>query len=141
MSFISINDYHSRISADVLNLLIDDDLTLLNEAEADAAQLITDRLAPKYQVAAELAKTDANRNRSLVRWMVCLALYFVYGRASSDEMPERVVKDYDDTLAELEKISGGKLNCSLERVTDATTGEIKSSIRVGSIDNDMYSSY
>lgn len=127
MDFIAKEDYSSRINADVLEQLLGGDDAKLEDPEADAAQLIADRLSAKYNISAELGKTGAARNRSLVRWMLCLSLYYLYGSVADDDIPARVVKDYDDVIAELNRIAGNG-SCELQRITDSTTGQSVSNI-------------
>jgi phage gp36-like protein len=131
MDFILKEDYATRVSTSIIDQITGGDDELLNDAEKDAGALITDRLSDKYNVQAELAFTGDERDRSLMRWMISLSLYYIYARVPDEEIPERVIKDYDDTLKELDKIAGGRYGCSLQRNTTAD-GETATSIRMGS---------
>lgn len=130
MGFLTKDDYDVSINSDMLIQLIDDDEEKLDKAEADSAQVIIDRIGSKYAVASELQKQGSVRNRTLVRWMRMLSLYFIYGRVPDEQIPERVVKDYDDVIKELDKISMGKYSTSLQRIQE--NGEVRTSIRIGS---------
>jgi hypothetical protein len=130
-TFISYNDYQTAKSSRILDLITEDNDTLLDTAELTAIGKITDRLAEKFNLAAEFAKTGSDRNTSLMSWVLALSLYYIYARVPDNDVPERVIKDYDDTLKELEQIQQGKLSCSLQRITDTTTGEIKTRFRMG----------
>jgi Protein of unknown function (DUF1320) len=130
-TFITYNDYQARLSQRILSLLTDNDNLILDNAEIEAAGIITDRLADKFDLNAEFVKTGSGRNATLLRWMKSLSLYFVYARVPDEEVPERIIKDYDDTRTELEKIQGGKLGCSLKRLTDSE-GETITRFRMGS---------
>lgn len=132
-SFITYNDYETRLTPRILKLLTDDNDYLLNNAETEAVGLITDRLADKYSISAEFAKSGSARNSSLVRWTLAIAIYTLYSRIADEEVPERVIKDYDDALEELKLIAQGKLRCTLTLVTDSD-GETVSRIRMGSND-------
>lgn len=129
-TFITIDDYKGKRSARILDLITGEDDSILNTAETTAIGIITDRLAERYDLAAELAKTDTSRNVSLVRWILALSIYDIYSRIPDEQVPERVIKDYDDTMSELEKIQIGKLGCSLTRETD-TEGETITRFRMG----------
>lgn len=130
MSFLSINDYDVSISTDMLTQLIESDEEKLNASESDAAQVIIDRIGSKYAVASELQKQGDVRNRTLVRWMRVISLYFIYGRVPDEQIPERIIKDYDDAIKELDKISQGKYSTSLPRVQE--NGAVRTSLRMGS---------
>jgi phage gp36-like protein len=130
MSFLEQTDYNVSISTDLLNQIIDGDEDLLDNAESDSAQIITDRIGDKYSVDSELQKQGDERNRTLVRWMRVLSMYYIYGRIPDEQIPERVVKDYDDVIKELDKISSGKYATSLARIE--VDGTVKTSIRMGS---------
>lgn len=129
-TFITYDDYKSKRSARILDLITSNDDTLLDTAEETAISIINDRLSERYNLIAEFAKTETSRNPSLVRWVLSISLYIVYSRIPDEEVPERVIKDYDDTIAELEKIQQGKLSCSLQGVINVE-GDIKTRFRMG----------
>ncbi|MBV5337438.1 MAG: DUF1320 family protein [Deltaproteobacteria bacterium] len=131
-TFLVKTDYSAKIDSLLLEQITGGSDTILDLTEADAACEITDKLGARYKVDDELAKTGDGRNRTLVRWMLNLSVYYLYGRVADMDIPERVVKDYDDTLAELEKIAMGKLSCGIERITDSTTGAVITKLRMGS---------
>ena len=43
-----------------------------------------------------------------------LAVYFFYERIPDEQVPARIVKNYDDTRSDLEKIARGKMHTTLE---------------------------
>ncbi len=128
-TFINYSDYQGTKTTRILDLLIGDDDTILETVETTAIGIITDRLAERFDLPAELAKTGSDRNPSLMRWVIALCTYTVYARVPDDDVPERVIKDYDDTLKELDKIQQGR-SCSLQRILD-TEGEVKTRFRMG----------
>jgi len=131
-TFLTRDDYPSKIDTSLMDQITGGDDTILDAAEADAASAIIDRLGARYKVADELTKSGDGRNRSLVRWMLNISVYFLYGRVPDNDIPERVVKDYDDTLRDLEKIASGKLSCTIDRIMDSATGTVATKIRMGS---------
>lgn len=117
-SFISKTDYKGWIDADLIDQITGGDDTNLDGPEEIAAQMIRDKTYGKYDIDAEFAKTGTNRNRTLIRWMLSIAVYFIYHDISDDDIPARVIKDYDDCVAELEKIASGKGSVDFERLTN-----------------------
>lgn len=132
ISFLTRDDYPAKIDLVILDQLTGNDDLIMELTDDDAASAITDRIGNRYRVAEELAKSGAERNRSLIRWMLNISVYYLYGRAHDVDIPERVVKDYDDTLRDLEKIASGKLSCSIDRIADSATGAVTTKIRMGS---------
>lgn len=51
------------------------------------------------------------------RWAICLCIYYLYERVPDRLVPERVVKNYDDTLELIGKISDGKISINLPVIT------------------------
>ena len=129
-TFLNYDDYKTRVTPRILDLLTGDADQLIDVAESEAAQTITDRLGERFDLTAEFAKTGSSRNRSLMRWAITIAIYIIYARVPDEQIPERVIKDYDDTIRELELLQQGKLGCSLKRLTDSG-GEIISRFRMG----------
>lgn len=123
MSFLQKTDYKGWISTDLLNQITGNDDTALETPEEIAEQRIKDACAAKYSIDSEFAKTSTSRNRTLLRWMLCLSVYYIYHDIPDNDVPARVIKDYDDCIAELEQIATGKLSVELDRIveTDGTT--------------------
>ena len=129
-TFLNYDDYKTRVTPRILDLLTGDTDQLIDVAEGEAAQTITDRLGERFDLTVEFAKTGSARNRSLMRWAITIAIYIIYARVPDEQIPERVIKDYNDTIRELELLQQGKLGCSLKRLTD-TGGDIISRFRMG----------
>jgi len=139
-TFINYDDYRTRLTDRIIGLLTDDSDYLLDNAEAEAIGIIKDRLSDKYAITAEFAKTGSERNKSLMRWTIAIVIYTLYSRIPDDEVPERVIKDYDDAIRELELIQQGRLSCTLTLNTDSE-GETVSRIRMGSNDPRTHDPY
>ena len=122
-SFLAKTDYKGWLSTSLIDQITGGDDTALDGPELIAQQRIIDACAAKYNMDAEFAKTSTARNRTLIRWMLSISCYFIYHDISDDDIPARVIKDYDDCIAELDKIAQGKLSVDMDRVleTDGTT--------------------
>lgn len=140
MAYIDKAEYEIRVATEILDQITGGDDTILDDAESDTMQLITDRLSSKFKITEEFVNTGEDRNRTVVRWMIVISLYFVYGRVADDDIPPRVVKDYDDALRDLDKVAAGKMGLSIARQTDET-GATKGSFYISSEtprDHDMF---
>jgi phage gp36-like protein len=132
MNFLTRDDFDTKLSEDIVSQIIETDDTILDDAELQATAIIEDALSKTYDLDAEFAKTDTDRHKNLLRWMMNLAVYFIYERIPSNQVPDRVVKNYDDTIAEIKGIESGKRNTSLTLKVDETTGKTNSVFRFGS---------
>lgn len=139
-AFLIMDDFQTRLSDRIIDILSDGDFSKLEAASNEASGIIRDRLVDKYQIDAELAKSGSSRNAILVRYVLSLAIYSLYSRIPDEEVPERVIKDYDDAMNDLKLISQGKLSCSLTINTDSE-GNTKSRIRIGSNDPRSHDPY
>lgn len=132
MVFLTATDFNMKVSSDILNQITQTDNTILDDAEKQAIGIINDNLSSNFDIDTEIAKTDNERHDNLLRWMLNLTLYFIYERVPDDQVPERVVKNFDDTITEIEMIARGKKNTTLARVIDEETSEIRTTFRYGS---------
>lgn len=108
MPFITQTDYRHKIKERHLLEIIEDDEDILTDAEATAMAVLESKLFQRYDVDEVFAQVDDARSRVVMRWAICLVLYYIYERIDDDLIPERVVKNYDDCMNELDEISGGK---------------------------------
>jgi len=133
MIFLTKPDFDSKLSGNILAQITESDDTLLDKAEKTATGIITDLLSGMYDLDVELAKEGEDRHNNLLNWMLNLSTYLLYDRIPDDEVPERVVKDYDDTMESLHLIARGKLPTTLAPV-EISEGVAKRAFRMGSND-------
>lgn len=112
-NFISDTDYKAHVRDNQLQMIIDADDTILDTVELTAIAVVKDALYQYYDTAHIFAQTGTNRAPQVVRWCVCLAVYYLYERIPDKLVPERVKKNYDDTLVMLQEISDRKLSLDL----------------------------
>ena len=139
-TFLTYTDYQTRLSERILSIFKAEDPDSLTKATYIAVGKLTDRLADKYSISGELAKSGSARNISLVEYALSIAVYSLYSKVSDQEIPERIIKDYDDAMSDLKLISQGKLSCTLPLNTD-TEGNTTSRIRMGSNDPRSHNPY
>jgi phage gp36-like protein len=127
---IAAEDYKTYIRAQKLSMIIDDDETILEEAELTAASVIKDYLYPYYDWTAIY---DAiNDHRTVKRWLMVLVIYYIMERIPDKITPERVINNYDDVVKLLEKISDGKASVDLPKLILEDTDRPKTKFRWGS---------
>ncbi len=139
-TFLTTTDFQTRLSDRVIELLSGGVDTPLDNASNEASGILRDRLYDKYQIDGELAKTSTSRNATLVRYALSIAVYSLYSKVPDEEIPERVVKDYDDAMEDLRLISQGKLSTTLPLNTDSD-GNTTVRVRMGSNDPRSHNPY
>ncbi len=105
-------DYKTRINTNLLDIIIKDVLTdtgesLLEAVDKMATDTITTKAGLLYDVAPEFAKTGITRNYMIVSLALCIAVYEIYQRIDDNDVPTKVIKNYDDAMEELERIAKG----------------------------------
>lgn len=115
-TFITQDDYLPRIQETRLLQILQDDTTLLDDAEQTAITILKDALHSRYDVDQIFALIGAARPKQVVRWAISLILYFIYERVPDRATPPRVIKNYDDTMAYLLEIEDGKKSVDLPRL-------------------------
>jgi hypothetical protein len=120
MVWMTEQDLHVQIKSERLTQVIDEDTTILDDAEASAIAVVTDALHSQYDTDAIFATTGDERPAQVLRWVRNIMLYDISGRLPEKMVSERVIKNYDDTIAVLTDIEDGKKSTSLPRqeVTD-----------------------
>jgi phage gp36-like protein len=91
-------------------------------ASSEAQSVVRDYLI-KYDIDAELAKTLDDRHKSVVFYVKNICLYILYERIEDDDVPDRIVKNYNDTIETLRDISKGKLTIGLPLAQIDTDGD------------------
>ncbi|MBN1250677.1 MAG: DUF1320 family protein [Bacteroidales bacterium] len=132
MIFLTTNDFLLKLSEDIRNQITDSNPEILDDAERHATAIIQDAFHDKYDLDFEFAKANENRHKNLLRWMLNLTVYFFYERIPDNQVPERVVKNYDDTITEVKLIEQGKRNTSLTKITRKDNQRAETNFRWGS---------
>ncbi|MBS4057766.1 MAG: DUF1320 family protein [Bacteroidales bacterium] len=113
-------DFKGFISDRVLAQLNNQYNSELVNAENMAIGMVRDACGSRYDITGELGKTGPARNATLIRWMATLTAYLLYGSIADNDIPERVVKNYDDVMGELRQVNAGKVRVQLDRISDST---------------------
>lgn len=131
MAYVTKADLETNIRLYRLEQIIDEDDTKIDEASNDAEAIIRDALSDRYDHASIFAKTGADRHNNVLGWAKYITLYKLYERTPDEMVPERIVKNYDDTLKILAKIADGSRAVILPRIITAE-GAKKTKFRWGS---------
>lgn len=120
----------------VLQQIIDDDDSIVQDASDTAKAIVRDFLYSIYDVDTilgdETVPGDLNKYLQVKRWISVITIYFIYERIPDKVTPKRVVKNYDDVMAWLQKIASGEIPADLPRQVDEETDTPLSNFRWGS---------
>lgn len=118
MAFIELSDYKTQLRERFLMELIQSDLNLINQAEKEAIQTVTDYLLPQYDTDVIFAATGDDRNFHLLRHVKNIVLYIIYQRLPANQIPEIITENYSATLEYMTAIRDGDTDMNLPRKTD-----------------------
>ena len=112
--------------------IMDDDTddVFLNLAIDEAEQMVKDALYAKYDVSAIFGAQGEGRSASVMGWLRSVAIYKIYERVPDETVPERVVKNYDDTLEILKQIAKNQREVDLPRKINSE-GQVVTKFRYG----------
>lgn len=131
--FVTEEDYLPYIKDSNLQRMIEADDTIRLDAEATAEAVIRDALAARYDADAVFAAAGNDRSRQIVRWVVVLALYYMYERLPANVMPARVKDNYQEVMGFLKDLEDGKKPMVLPQKNDDDTGLPITKFRGGSV--------
>ena len=131
MNFITPEDLSVTIRDRKLQMILDQDNSILDDAEKLAIATVQSSLAPKYDLDIIFNTTGDDRSLVLVRYIINLMTYYIYERIPDKLVPERVIKNYNDTTKSLLAIEDGKKNMILPHKTK-TDGSLQTKFRWGS---------
>jgi hypothetical protein len=130
-SFIDANDYRPYITDRRKSQIIEQDPAILDVVESAAIQRVRDCLYPKYDVDTIFATSGASRPAQVLRWVVIIAVFYIYERIPDLQKPESIKLSYENVLKELEEIEQAKKSLELPR-SNNSEGEAKTKFRWGS---------
>lgn len=109
-TFLTKDDYLTRIDADILDRLTDEDDSVLDTAEQQAIAFITSFLAARYDTDAVFEASGADRNPILVMYAVDITLFYLYLRVAPEAIPEARTAAYEIAEKWLTKVQAERVN-------------------------------
>jgi len=107
--YVEKTDYKRRITLELLNLLLqEDEEGILADASATAERTIRIKAGVLYDIAPELLKTGSDRDYYILSLAISIALYEIFNRADDEDVPKKVIKNYNDAITTLTEISLSK---------------------------------
>lgn len=121
--YINKTDYTGRISMSLLDILIAENAgQIIADTGKECEDIIRTFCGVLYKIDDELVKTGSDRNGYIMSLAKSIGLYFIYQRADDADIPEKIIKNYDDAMDDLEKISTGKKVLALPPLDEPDNG-------------------
>ena len=125
-TYLKQQDLQSSIRDGRLEHLLDNDEDdtpdVFGQAALEAQSIVRDYLF-RYAIDDELQKSGTDRHASIIFYLKNICLYILYERIEDDNVPQRIVKNYNDTIATLQEIGQGKSPISLPAKKEDTDGD------------------
>jgi hypothetical protein len=90
-----------------------------------AMDVISDTLI-RFDMQSVFAQRGEKRNTIAIQWVVDLALYRLYEKVADRQIPERIIKNYDDVRFQIAQIGIGKATTSLPLKQSQSESEAQS---------------
>lgn len=119
MAFIDKTDINRYLEDETTDQITDGNDTIVDEAILDAEDRVREKISPRYDMAVEFAKTGTDRNRSLMKHTINLAIYFLFQRLYTNVIPEGRGIAMEEAEQWLDDVYNGRLNVDLATVDEA----------------------
>ncbi len=116
--FLDITDYEEIIQPAILTQILQGNDSNRIKAELVAQSIMEDYLRAKYDVAIIFATTGSARHKTLVRYMMDIAIYELHARIQSNMVPQLRIDRYDEAMRWLKDVRDGKISPNLPRLLD-----------------------
>ncbi len=118
-------DFQKQIKADILDRIVQNDTSIILDAERAAIVELQGMLRIKYDVAAIFSQAGTQRNALVVMLLVDILLYHVHSRLNANQIPDIRKERYDNAIATLKDLGAGKMDIGLPLIINAE-GETQS---------------
>jgi hypothetical protein len=115
MVYITEADFSPMMRQEFLDAIIDEDASVLAEAELQTMALVESWLNDLYDMAAEWNHTGTARNRYLVQLMVNIIRYDIWQRLPKGIVAANVQAGKDEAMDWLKRVSGGDISAQLPK--------------------------
>jgi phage gp36-like protein len=137
-TFLTLSDYTRSIPLDLLVRITGGtapstpNTDVLDQAEEDAIEYLKGYLHARYDVAAIFAATGDDRNPIIVKYTVDVALFYIYHRMPTDQVPEMRAYAYEAAEKWLVRVQKQQVNPPDLPVVASPEGDAKEYVQFGS---------
>lgn len=118
MIFLQETDFKKQIREDTLDRIINDDASILYNAELATIAEIESYLRVRFDVSQIWNKTDTQRNALLVMYAVDILLYHIHSRIAPQQIPPLRGIRYDSAIAWLKAVAKGEISPNLPNIEE-----------------------
>lgn len=108
-SFLNIDDYKPLIQDHILEQVLEDDNTILDEVEEMAVSEMRSYLNGRFNCDEIFSATGSDRNPAILLYCMDMALYHLHSRVTPRNVSELRMDRYDAAIMWLDKVVSGEL--------------------------------
>lgn len=131
MIWLNENDLNKLIKAENLSAIIEDDTSILADAELATLEEIEGYLSNRYDVPAIWQTVGTDRNAMLVMRACDIMLYHIHSRINPNRIADLRIDRYNQAIDFLKSVAKGLLSPNLPAITTAN-GAIQTTFKYGS---------
>lgn len=131
MIWLVDNDLNKLIKAENLSAIIEDDASILADAELATLQEIEGYLSNRYDVPAIWQTVGLDRNAMLVMRACDIMLYHIHSRINPNRIPDLRIDRYNQAIDFLKSVAKGLLSPNLPTIT-TENGTTQTTFKYGS---------
>lgn len=109
-SFLVLTDFDARVTTDERNAITDSTDSILETVEGEVIEEIKSRVGPRFDMAAEFAKSGTDRSALLIRYTVDLVIYETMSRNKPRQIPEHRIVRAEDARAYFDAVGDPRGN-------------------------------
>lgn len=112
MKLINLNDILNFIDQNTLNIITNNDYTLIDRAELQAIEEMAGYINVRYD-AQKIFSNNSSITPAVKMFLIDIILYHLHSRVSPDHIPDLRVERYKSAINWLEKVADGFINPNL----------------------------
>lgn len=131
MSFLNKEELQTVATAEIVNIIVNSDDTIIEEIIDESIDLMRSYLHQNYDTDTLFDQTGDDRSKIIVKYLKDIVIYEIYSRRTR-QMNELAKQRYDEAIMWLDKITKGEINPGLPPRIDPDTGTGGTFMKTGS---------
>ena len=120
MIWIQEDDLKKIIKIDILNVVIEEDATILTDAELTAMAEIEGYLSNRYDVSAIWDSVGNDRNNMLVMIATDIMFYHIHSRINPNRIPQLRIDRFNSAIDYLKNVAKSLISPKLPKIVTET---------------------
>lgn len=130
MSFLTKEELKTVATAEIVNIIVNSDDTIITEIIDESIDLMRSYLHQNFDTEVIFAAVDVERPKIIVKYLKDIVIYEIYCRRTQ-RINELAKERYDEAMLWLEKVAKGLINPGLPTRIDPETGTDETFLKTG----------